>query len=64
MDVTAAEEVATVVIRRTQPLVEEAVVEGIGHVQQRLELIKSWKEIYSILAKDHPQIYYEPHTKK
>ena len=59
MDVTAAEEVAAVAIRRTQPLVEGAVVEGIGHGPQRLDLIKSWKVTYSISANVHPQIYYE-----
>ena len=60
MDVTAAEEVAAVAIRRTQPLVEEAVVEGICNGQQRSDLIKSWKETYLISAKDRQQIYYVP----
>ena len=41
MNVMAAEEVAAVAIRRTQPLVEEAVVEVIGHDQQKLDLTKS-----------------------
>ena len=59
MDVTAAEEVAAVAIKRTQPLVEEAVVEGIGHGRQRSDLIKSWKETYSISVNVRPQIYYE-----
>ena len=59
MDVTAAEEVAAVAITRTQPLVEEVVVEGIGHGQQRLDLIKSKKETYLISSNVRPQIYYE-----
>ena len=58
MDVMAAEEVAAVAIKRTQPLVEEAVVEGIGLGQQRSNLIKSWKVTYSILENNCPQIYY------
>ncbi len=41
MDVTAAEEVAAVAIKRTQPLVEEAVVEVKCQDQQRLDLTKS-----------------------
>ena len=42
MDVPAAEEVAAVAtISRTQPVAEEAVVEVIGHNQQKSDLIKS-----------------------
>ena len=59
MDVTAAEEVAAVTTSRTLPVAEEAVVEGIGHGQQRSDLIKSWKETYSIFANLCPQIYYK-----
>ena len=57
MDVMAAEEVAAVAtIRRTLPAAQEAVVEAIGHNQQRLDLIKSWKATYLILANNLPQI--------
>ena len=42
MDITAAEEVATVAsISRTQPVAEEAVVEVIGHDQKKSDFIKS-----------------------
>ena len=42
MDVMAAEEVAAVsTTSRTQPVAKEAVVEVIGHDQQKLDLIKS-----------------------
>jgi hypothetical protein len=59
MDVMAAEEIAAVAkISRTQPLVEEALVEVIGHDQQKLDLTKSWKVTYFILAKECLQICY------
>jgi hypothetical protein len=42
MDVTAAEEAAAVAtIRRTLPVAEEAMVEVIGHNQQKSDLTKS-----------------------